>query len=122
MPKEYQRTERLAELIQRELAKLLLEELRDPRLNLVTITRVEVSRDLSHAKVFVTQHKEEQVILETVKILNKTVKHLRHCLAQSLKLRVTPQLRFIYDASIEKSARLAALIDAALTSDNERKK
>lgn len=120
MPREYGRVERLAELIQREIAQLLIQEIRDPRLSLLTVTSVTVSKDMAHAKIFVTQHKDKQDIPETIKLLNKAVGHLRHCLAKTLKLRITPQLRFHYDESLDKSIHLSKLIDMAVAADEEK--
>jgi ribosome-binding factor A len=120
MPKEYSRIDRISELLQRELAKLLQQEIQDPRLSLVTITHIKISRDLAHAKVFITQHKSEQVIMaETVKILNKAAGHLRFCLAKAMQMRVIPQLKFHYDAELTQSIHLSALIDTAIVEDEQ---
>ena len=117
MPKDYARTDRVAEQIQRELAELLRLEVRDPRLRLLTLTGVEVARDYSHAKVFYTvfdgDHKAVQQGLE------KASGFLRSQLAHAMKLRVTPQLHFVYDASVERGARLSELIDRAVASDSK---
>jgi ribosome-binding factor A len=120
MPKEFQRIDRIAALIQRELAKLLLKEMRDPRLSLVTITHVKVSRDLAHAKVFVTPLQEGENVKEIVTELNAAAKHLRYCLAQALSLRITPALRFIYDAELNQALQLSNLIDKAVAADEKK--
>jgi ribosome-binding factor A len=121
VPREFNRIDRVAALIQRELATLLLQEIRDPRLTLVTINKIEVSKDMAHAKVFVTQL---QNINETqiIKILNKAASHLRHHLARNLSLRVTPELRFIYDTSLEQAMNLSHLIDQAVEKDENKTK
>lgn len=122
MAKEFSRLERIADLIQRELAMLIQREMRDPRLILITVTKVQVSADLSHAKVFITQHKTEQEIKETLKVLNKAANHLRYLLAHAINLRVVPQLRFFYDASISYSAKLSSLIDNVIAQDELKHK
>lgn len=119
MPKDYARTDRIAEQIQRELAQLLRLEVKDPRVRMVTITGVEVTRDYSHAKIFYTTlegaSKELQLGLE------RTSGFLRSKLASAMKLRITPQLHFTYDASVERGSQLSQLIDRAVASDNEKK-
>ncbi len=111
----FARTDRIAEQIQRELAELLRLEINDPRVRLVTITGVEVARDYSHAKVFFTRldskHEEARQALE------HAGGFLRSRLAHSLKLRVMPQLHFVYDSSVERGSRLSQLIDQAVASD-----
>lgn len=111
----FARTERIAQQIQRETAELLRLEINDPRVRLVTITGVEVAGDYSHAKIFFTRldgkHDEAQQGLE------RASGFLRSRLAHSLKLRVMPQLHFVYDSSVERGSRLSQLIDEAVASD-----
>lgn len=118
MPKNYARTDRIAEQIQRELAELLRLEIRDPRVRMVTLTGVEVARDYSHAKVYYTvlegQNKDVQQGLE------RASGFLRSQVAHAMKLRITPQLHFVYDASVERGAHLSQLIDQAVASDKGR--
>ena len=113
----FARTDRIAQQIQRETAELLRLEVNDPRVRLVTITGVEVAGDYSHAKVFFTRldgkHAEAQQGLECASGF------LRSRLAHSLKLRVMPQLHFVYDASVERGSRLSQLIDQAVASDQQ---
>ncbi|MBI3902745.1 MAG: 30S ribosome-binding factor RbfA [Nitrosomonadales bacterium] len=115
MAKDYARTDRVAEQIQRELAELLRLEIRDPRVRMITLTGVEVARDYSHAKVFYTTldgaNKDVQQGLE------RASGFLRSNLAHAMKLRITPQLHFVYDASVERGAHLSQLIDQAVASD-----
>lgn len=115
MPKGYYRTDRIAEQIQRELAQLLRLELKDPRIGMITLTGVDVTRDYSHAKVFYTTLGGER------KAAQEGLEHasgfLRSQLAHAMKLRVMPQLHFIYDPSIEYGARLSRLINQAVADD-----
>ena len=102
-----------ADLIQRELADLLRSEVRDPRVGLVTLTSVDVSPDLSHAKVFFTLlDKERQG--ETTKALQRAAGFLRSQLARRMKMYTTPELRFSYDESVERGDRLSQLIDSVV--------
>jgi ribosome-binding factor A len=113
VPKDFSRTRRVAEQIQRELAELIRREVRDPRLGMVTVTAVEVSRDMSHAKVFVTVlGKDETESQVSINILTKLAGYLRHELGQSMRMRMIPELRFVYDSSIEHGQSLSALIDS----------
>jgi ribosome-binding factor A len=111
------RERRLAQEIQRLLPDLVRQELKDPRVTgLVTITAVEVSHDLSLAKVFVTllNSADDQRSLDG---LNRASAFLRSGLAQRLRARSVPELRFVYDASVERGTRLARLIESAVRDD-----
>jgi ribosome-binding factor A len=119
MPKEFSRIDRVAELIQHELARLLRKEIQDPRLSLVTISAVEVSRDLAHAKIFVTRLKDEEQIEKTLRVLNKASGFLRHQLATNLNLRITPRLHFVHDESITYGNKMSNLINQAVVSDKK---
>lgn len=115
MPKGYSRTDRISEQIQRELAQLLRLELKDPRVGMITLTSVEVTRDYSHAKVFYTTFGGENKAVQEG--LEHASGYLRSQLAHAMKLRIMPQLHFIYDPSIERGANLSRLIDQAVASD-----
>jgi ribosome-binding factor A len=107
------RPQKLGEVIQRELSELLQRELRDPRVGMITITTVDVSPDLSHAKVFYTTLDPAHVE-EAQKGLTRAAGFLRSQLAKRIKLYTTPELRFSYDESVERGDRLSRLIDSAL--------
>jgi ribosome-binding factor A len=111
----FARTDRIAQQIQREIAELVRLQINDPRVRLVTITGVEVAGDNSHAKIFFTRldgkHDEARLGLE------HAGGFLRSQLAHSIKLRVMPQLHFVYDASVERGSHLSQLIDQAVASD-----
>ena len=116
MPKEYARTERLGEQLQREIAELIRDQLKDPRLGLVTVTAVEVSRDLSHAKVFVSELLDAKRA-GTVKSLNSAAGFLRREIGKRLSIRMIPEIHFHYDESIEEGVRMDRLIHDAIESD-----
>ncbi len=111
MSREYSRSLRVAEQIQRDLAQLIQTEVKDPRVGMVTISEVRVSKDLAHAKVFMTVlGSDAEGAAESVEILNRAASFLRHALGRRLVLRVVPQLHFVYDETLETGARLAALL------------
>ena len=114
--REYGREERVGAELQRELALLLREEVRDPRLNQVTIQEVRVVRDLSHARVFFTLMDRDQA-RKTEQALNKAAGFLRRRLGERVIMRTVPQLHFEYDHSLEDGARMSALIDRAVKGD-----
>lgn len=109
-----QRLRRVADQIQRELSGLLRAELKDPRVGMITLTGVEVSPDLAHAKVFFTALGDTEALARTETGLRRAAGFLRSELGHRLKLRVTPELRFVHDASIERGVRLSRLIDDAV--------
>ncbi|MDD5180026.1 MAG: 30S ribosome-binding factor RbfA [Gallionellaceae bacterium] len=115
MAKDYARTDRVAEQIRRELAELVRLEVKDPRVHMITLTGVEVVRDYSHAKVFYTTL--EGASKDVQQGLERASGFLRSQLAHVMKLRITPQLHFVYDASVERGAHLSQLIDQAVASD-----
>jgi ribosome-binding factor A len=114
MPKDFPRTRRVGEQIQRELAGLIRDEIDDPRLGMVSVSAVEVSRDLAHAKVFVSTLGSGEEAEVSVQVLQGAAGYLRHLLGQRVTLRNIPRLHFRCDRSMERGARLSSLIDAAV--------
>ncbi len=110
-----QRLRRVADQIQRELSDLLRSELKDPRIGMITLTGVEISPDLAYAKVFFTTLADAESLATIEAGLEGAAGFLRAQLGKRLKLRVTPQIRFKHDASVERGVRLSQLIDAAVT-------
>lgn len=118
MPKEYSRVSRVAEVIQRELSIIVQREMRDPRLGMITIIDVEVTKDLKIAKVYFSLLEEnDERIQNTCKVLNEASGFLRKQVAQRVKLRTTPSLSFVYDDTLLKGNRLHKLIDDAVKQD-----
>ena len=105
---------RIADQIQRELAELVRTEVRDPRVGLVTLTGVELSRDQSHAKVFFTVLGAQGAAGEALEGLGRAAGFLRSALARELTTRKVPELHFAYDESVERGVRLSRLIDEAV--------
>lgn len=122
MPREFRRKDRVSDALQRELAQLICDELRDPRVGMVNITSADVNRDLSVAKVyvsFVDQDSDEDRKIAT-DVLNGAAGFLRSQLARVMKMRTTPRLKFICDDTGKKGAYLSALIDRAISADDKR--
>ena len=119
MKRHSQRAQRVAEQIQREVAQLLRDEVKDPRVGRVTITAVEVSADLSHAKIFVTHLAGREHANAAMEALQHTAGFLRTELSHRMQLYTVPQLHFAYDDSIESGMRLSQLIDAAVAADRK---
>ncbi|MGB1270741.1 MAG: 30S ribosome-binding factor RbfA [Endozoicomonas sp.] len=119
MAKEYSRTQRVADQVQRELAQLIQLEMKDPRLGMVTVSAVEISRDLAFADVHVSflGVDDQEQIDESLKVLNKASGFLRSQLARAIKLRFTPQLRFYFDDTLRRGAYLSSLIEEAVALD-----
>ena len=121
MAREFGRPQRVADFLRKEISQLIQFQMRDPRVEMVSVTDVEVSRDLSHAKVFVTklgaETKEEAK--EALLVLNKAVGFLRSNIAKESTMRIVPTLRFYFDESIMRGQNLSALIEHAVDQDKK---
>lgn len=124
MARDYSRTSRIADQLQRELAQLIQFEVKDPRLGMVTVSHVKVSKDLGFADVYITVlplngKDEAEAIIDSLKVLNNAAGFLRGELCRNVKLRVMPQLRFHFDETIERGRHLHHLIEAAIRKENQ---
>ena len=121
MAKEYSRTQRVADYLQRELATLIQQEVRDPRVGMINITGVNVSRDLGYAKVYYTvlgcDSREEAS--ESTEVLNKAAGFLRSQLSRDSSMRRLPQIRFYFDSSVGQGRHMEDLIRRAADADRE---
>jgi ribosome-binding factor A len=117
-----QRLRRVADQIQRELSDILRSELKDPRVGMITLTGVEVSPDLAHAKVYFTSLADAEQRAEAHAGLRRAGGFLRSMLGARLKIHNTPELHFVYDESVETGIRLTHLIEEAVASDAARAK
>ncbi|HEX5513810.1 MAG TPA: 30S ribosome-binding factor RbfA [Gammaproteobacteria bacterium] len=118
MAKDFPRTRRIGEQLQRELAELIRDEINDPRIGMVTVSAVEVTRDLAHAKVFVAVlGADAEQIAASLEALKSAAGFLRKLLGQRLRLRTVPALHFQYDDSFDRGARLSQLIHEAVSRD-----
>ncbi|EIJ43931.1 ribosome-binding factor A [Beggiatoa alba B18LD] len=116
MPKEYKRTQRVGEMIQRDLADIIRRDINDSSLGMITIASVDVSPDLKYAKVYISLLANKREPAEVVALLNQAAGSLRHELAQRLTIRVTPRLHFIHDGTVEYALQLSHLIDSVVPS------
>ncbi len=118
MAREYARTDRVGQQIQKEIATILMREVKDPRLSMTTVSAVEVTRDLAYAKIFVTFFDDDiEKINSSVEVLNEAEGYIRSLLAKRLRARIMPHLRFVYDKSMAEGVRMSALVDQAVSSD-----
>jgi len=119
--KDYSRTQRIGDSLQQELARLLQFTLSDPRLKMVSVTGVDVSRDLSHAKVFFTQMgvDDAQAAAETTSALDRASGFLRSEIARTATLRTVPKLRFSFDESVGRGRDMETLIRKVRAADIE---
>lgn len=125
MPKDFSRTSRLGEQIQREVAQMIQFEMKNPKLGMVTLNSVKVAKDLGYADIYFTVmgakgETDAEIRANTSKILNEAAGYLRSQLARILTTRVTPQLRFHYDETLERGHHLTGLIKQARAEDDAR--
>ncbi|MFV2059634.1 MAG: 30S ribosome-binding factor RbfA [Gammaproteobacteria bacterium] len=120
MPKEFARTHRLSQQLQREVAVLIQNEIKDPRINFITVQDVTVSKDLSIAKIYVSSLDSNQTVDVIIEVLTKASGFLRRELGKLLSLRKVPELRFYYDDTIVKARELSDLIDKAIDEDSKK--
>ena len=118
MAREFARTDRVGQEIQKEVAMIIQREVKDPRLGMVTVSAVEITRDLAYAKVFVTFFTlEGQNVDQSVEILNEAAGFIRTLLAKRIKARIMPELRFVYDKSMVEGVRMTNLVNKAIAED-----
>lgn len=113
MPKEFSRTQRVGEVIQRELAEIIHREITRRDAGMITISTVSLSPDLKSARIYVTLLGNQLTPKEIVSYLNESASQLRYHLSQRLTTRTTPRLQFVYDGSIEYANNLTSLINLA---------
>jgi ribosome-binding factor A len=120
MPKEFSRSQRVAEQIRRELAELIRLEVKDPRVGFITLTDVEITPDYAHAKVYFTSMTGEEGLDEILTGLRRASGFLRRELGRRVRIHTTPELHFHYDKSVEEGSRLSQLIDKVVREDEAR--
>jgi ribosome-binding factor A len=122
MAKEFGRADRVSQQIQREIAMILQREIKDPRVGMATVSDVELTRDLQHAKVFVTFFLNEEDNIEAgIKVLNDASGYIRILLGKAMKLRVVPEIRFVYDKTLVEGMRISNLITNTVRDDQLRR-
>ncbi|MBF0218464.1 MAG: 30S ribosome-binding factor RbfA [Gammaproteobacteria bacterium] len=118
MAKDFDRSRRVAEQLQRELSQLVHFEVKDPRVDhLLTISDIEVSRDLAYARVYVSHLDPAHDMAAAVKALNHAAGFLRREIAHRMSLRIAPQIKFYFDETLDRGNRISALIHQAVAAD-----
>ncbi|MBD2821394.1 30S ribosome-binding factor RbfA [Xenorhabdus sp. 42] len=127
MAREFSRTQRVSQEMQKEIAIILQREVKDPRIGMPTVSGVEVSRDLAYAKVFVTflnvliEGQDSEKVEEGIKALNEASGFIRSLLGKVMRLRVIPELTFSYDSSLVEGMRMSNLVSNVVKSDEQRR-
>lgn len=123
MAKEFGRTQRVAQELQKKIAIILQRAIKDPRLGMmVTVSGVEVSRDLAYAKVFVTflnDKTDKEMVKTALKVLQEASGYIRSLLGKAMRLRIVPELTFLYDNSLIEGIRMSNMVFHAIKSDAE---
>lgn len=124
MAREFKRADRVAQEIQKEIAVILQREVKDPRIGMVTVSDVKVSSDLSFAKIFVTFlfDSDEMVVAQGMKGLEKASPYIRSLLGKAMRLRIVPEIRFVYDSSLVEGMRMSNLVTNVIKQDEEKHK
>ncbi len=119
--KEFKRTDRVADFLKKELGSLIQLELRDPRLGMVSVTDVAVSKDLAHARIFVTVMGKEtaEEAEEALNVLNHAAGFLRSRVAKNHNARTTPALKFLFDTAVRRGEYMSRLIESAVAGDSK---
>lgn len=122
MAREFKRADRVAQEIQKEIAVILQCEVKDPRIGMVTVSDVEVSRDLAYAKVFVTFlfDSNPEHIKDAMKGLEKASPYIRTMLGKAMRLRIVPEIRFYYDNTLVEGMRMSNLVSSVIREDEAR--
>lgn len=123
MAKTFSRTQRVSQELQKEIAIILQREIKDPRLGMVTVSGVDISRDLAYAKVFVTFLNDEDpdVVQQGLKVLNDATGFIRSLIGKAMRLRIVPELKFMYDQSLVEGMRMSSLVSEVISKDDERR-
>ena len=119
MSREFKRSDRVAQELKKEVAVILQREVKDPRIGMVTVSDVEVSRDLAYAKIFVTFlfDNDQEAITQGMKGLEKASPYIRSLVGKVMRLRIVPELRFIYDESLVEGMRMSNLVSIVIRVD-----
>lgn len=120
MAREFSRTDRVGQQIHKEVASILQQEFkhREPEVGMITVSGVEVSRDLAHAKIFITFYSNSpEKIDEDFEKLTDAKSFVRGLLGRRMRMRNVPAVHFFKDSSIEEGARISALVNKAIASD-----
>ncbi|NPV42995.1 MAG: 30S ribosome-binding factor RbfA [Firmicutes bacterium] len=119
----YHRTQRVAEEMKKEISNIIINEIKDPRISgLITITSVDISDDLRHARVFVSIYGEKEEKMKTIEGLKNATGFIRREVGNRIRLRYTPEIVFKLDESIEHGINIAKLLKEVGTQDDKGEK
>ncbi|WP_145556532.1 30S ribosome-binding factor RbfA [Yersinia canariae] len=126
MAKEFSRSQRVSQEMQKEIALILQREIKDPRVGMATVSGIELSRDLAYAKVFVTflnvltDNAGPDTVKNGIKALQDASGYIRTLLGKAMRLRIVPELTFAYDNSLIEGMRMSNLVTNVIKNDVER--
>ncbi|OOH91355.1 ribosome-binding factor A [Pasteurellaceae bacterium 15-036681] len=122
MSREFKRSDRVAQELQKEIAIILQREVKDPRIGMVTVSDVELSRDLAYAKIFVTFlfDSDESAVERGLEGLNKASGYIRTLVGKAMRLRIVPELKFFYDQSLVEGMRMSNLVTNVIRQDEAK--
>ena len=121
MAREFSRSRRVAQQLQKELAMIVMREIKTKEFGMITINEVDLSRDLSYAKVYFTLLNDEpELIKKAVALLNESAPFIRSLMGSKMRLRIVPELKFYHDKSLSEGIRMASLVTKAVREDKEK--
>lgn len=126
MAKEFSRSQRVAQEMQKEIAIILQREIKDPRIGMATVSGIEISRDLAYAKVYVTflnifaKRPDPDQVPNDIQSLQDAAGYIRTLLCKAMRLRAVPELTFVYDNSLVEGMRISSLVTELVKNDAER--
>jgi len=103
---QYKRKDRVGDQIKKEVSRIIQSELKDPGIGFVTVTDVELSNDLRNAKIFFSVLGDEQKKTDSSQALQRAVSFVQYEIGRKMRLKFTPKIKFIYDHSLEKGAKI----------------
>ena len=120
MAREFNRADRVAQQMKREVAVILQREMKDPRVKMATVSDVRVSGDLMYAKVYVTfMNNDEDNVKQAIKVLNRAKGFFRSMIGKAMQLRAVPEITFYYDKTLDEGMRISTLITKTIKHDEE---
>lgn len=122
MAKSFNRTDRVSQEVKKAVALILQKEFNDPKLGMITVSDVEISRDIAYAKIYVTFLFDEQEKVDYgMEVLTEASGYIRSLLGKAVKLRVTPELTFVYDKTLTEGIALANAVTSATEADAQKR-
>lgn len=121
MAREFSRSRRVAQQLQKELAMIVMREIKAKEFGMITINEVDLSRDLSYAKVYFTLLNDDaKLVKQAVTLLNESAPYIRSMMGSQMRLRIVPELKFYHDKSLSEGIRMASLVTKAVRDDKEK--